>query len=138
MIVVDTNVLLAVMRADPGATTFLARLVDPRLSAVTISEIAYGIHRLPQGRRRESLEASWRAVVDVWHERILPITAGTAEMAGVVMARREGMGKPVGLADALIAATCLMYDADIATANVPDFEHLGITIMNPWLDPGQS
>lgn len=138
MIIVDTNVLSAVMRADPVATTFLVRLVDPRLSAVTIGEIAYGIHRLPQGCRRECLEASWRSVVDVWHDRILPVTASTAEMAGVVMARREGMGKPVGLADALIAATCLMHDADIATANVPDFEHLGLTIINPWLDSGES
>ena len=138
MIVVDTNVLSAVMRADPVATTFLARLVDPRLSVVTISEIAYGIHRLPPGRRRESLEAAWRAVVDVWHDRILPITAGTAEMAGVVMARREHMGRPVGLADALIAATCLMHEADIATANVPDFEHLSITSINPWLGSGES
>ena len=137
MIIVDTNVLSAVMRADPVATTFLARLVDPRLSAVTMGEISYGLHRLPQGRRRECLEAAWRGVVDAWHDRILPITAGTAEMAGAVMARREGMGKPVGLADALIAATCLMHEADIATANTSDFEHLGLRIINPWHDPGE-
>lgn len=137
MIIVDTNVLLAVMRPDPVATAFLAELDDPRLSVVTIGEIAYGLQRLPQGRRRESLEASWRAVVDAWHNRILPITANTAEMAGAVLARRESMGRPVDLADALIAATCLMHEADIATANAPDFEHLGLTIINPWQDSGE-
>ena len=132
MIILDTNVVSAVMRADPVATDWLTRLDDPRLSAVTISEIAYGLHRLPRGRRRASLEAAWRAVVDAWHDRILPVTANTAEMAGVVMARREQMGRPVALADALIAATCLMHDADIATANARDFEHLGLSIIDPW------
>ncbi len=132
MIILDTNVVSAVMRADAVATDWLTGLEDPRLSAVTISEIAYGLHRLPKGRRRESLEAAWRAVIDAWHDRILPITANTAEMAGVVMAQRELMGKPVGLADALIAATCLMHEADIATGNARDFDHLGLSIIDPW------
>lgn len=132
MIILDTNVVSAVMRADPVATDWLTRLDDPRLSAVTISEIAYGLHRLPRGRRRASLEAAWRAVVDAWHDRIIPVTASTAEMAGVVMARREQMGRPVALADALIAATCLMHEADIATAKARDFEYLGLPITDPW------
>jgi toxin FitB len=132
VIILDTNVVSAVMRDDPVATDWLTRVDDPRLSAVTISEIAYGLHRLPRGRRRASLEAAWRAVVDAWHDRTLPVTANTAEMAGVVMARREQMGRPVALADALIAATCLMHEADIATANGRDFEALGLSIIDPW------
>src|SRR3954451_12026148 len=59
MIVPDTNVVSEVMRAPPS-TAVLAWLDDLPgdelyTTAVTVAEIRYGIARLPEGRRRESL-----------------------------------------------------------------------------------
>jgi Predicted nucleic acid-binding protein, contains PIN domain len=134
VIVLDTNVISAVMRGDDAASHFLDEVEDPWMSVTTITEIAYGLHRLPEGRRRESLDEHWRTILDAWRNRILLITSKIAGLSGAVMAQRERIGQPVGLADAQIAATCLAHDAAIATGNTRDFEHLGLTIINPWLD----
>jgi predicted nucleic acid-binding protein len=34
--------------------------------------------------------------------------------------------------DALIAATALSKGVSLATRNIPDFEHCGIQLINPW------
>jgi predicted nucleic acid-binding protein len=34
--------------------------------------------------------------------------------------------------DALIAATALVHGLTVATRNVPDFEHTGVGVVNPW------
>lgn len=138
MIVLDTNVISAVMRGDDAASNFLDQVDDPWMSVTTITEISYGLHRLPEGRRRESLDEHWRNILEAWHNRILPITPNIAGLSGAVMAQRERIGQPVALADAQIAATCLAHDAAIATGNTRDFEHLGLTIINPWLDTVES
>jgi len=67
MIVLDTNVVSELMKPTPDAAVanWLARLTDPALAttAVTVSEIAYGLHRLPAGRRRQGLTDRFAAFV---------------------------------------------------------------------------
>jgi predicted nucleic acid-binding protein len=42
------------------------------------------------------------------------------------------MGRPIDEMDALIAAIALTHGATLATRNIPDFEHCGIPLVNPW------
>jgi hypothetical protein len=34
--------------------------------------------------------------------------------------------------DALIAATALIHGLTVVTRNVPDFEPMGVALLNPW------
>jgi hypothetical protein len=45
---------------------------------------------------------------------------------------RERTGRPIGVADAQIAAICRDVGAMLATRNTADFEETGIELLNPW------
>ena len=64
--------------------------------------------------------------------RILPITQAIAERWGVLDARRQAAGQPLGMADGMIASTAIAHDLTLVTRNVKDFAGLGATIFNPW------
>lgn len=137
MILLDTNVVSELMK--PTGTRmeeWLTNTPDATLtiSSVTVAEIAYGLHLLPDGRRRQHLEDGWRSVQEVWRGDILPVTEGIAELSGVLMAEQRMRGRTLDLADALIASTALVHEATLATRNTKDFEGLGIELVDPW-DP---
>jgi predicted nucleic acid-binding protein len=45
---------------------------------------------------------------------------------------RQLAGRPLAMADGLIAATALEHDLVLVTRNVKDFFGLGLTVLNPW------
>jgi predicted nucleic acid-binding protein len=51
---------------------------------------------------------------------------------GALDAERQLTGRPLNIADGLIAATALEHDLTLVTRNVRDFVGLGVTILNPW------
>jgi hypothetical protein len=40
------------------------------------------------------------------------------------------------LSDALIAASAMIHGLTVVTRNTPDFEPMGVAVLNPWLAPG--
>lgn len=57
-LVLDTNAVSALMKGDPG---FIARLEEANRGDISVpqpvlAEIAYGIERLPQSKRRQALQ----------------------------------------------------------------------------------
>ena len=138
MIVLDTNVLSELMRPEPAATVL--RWIDSKAaeelftSAITMAEILHGIERLPDGRRKHSLHTHAMAMFEHdFADRILPFDAYAALHYSTLVTAREQSGKPVGLADAQIAAICRAQQAKLATRNVKDFEGTGVDIINPWI-----
>ncbi len=49
-----------------------------------------------------------------------------------IVVHRERLGRPIGTADAQIAATCRSHGALLATRNVDDFTDTAVEIINPW------
>jgi toxin FitB len=49
-----------------------------------------------------------------------------------IVTGRESLGRPIGVADAQIAAICHTSDAPLATRNTDDFQETGIELINPW------
>ena len=85
------------MRAEPASALFT--------TAITESEMLYGIALLPEGRRRQSLES----VVDlIFAEdlagRVLPFDSAAAREFADIAASRRRAGQPISEADARIAA----------------------------------
>lgn len=137
MIVLDTNVLSELMRPEPAASVL--RWIDSQAaedlftSAITMAEILHGIERLPDGKRKYSLHTHALAMFEVdFADRILSFDAYAALYYSKLVTTREQSGKPVGLADAQIAAICLAQQAKLATRNVKDFEETEVDIINPW------
>jgi predicted nucleic acid-binding protein len=137
MIILDTNVLSEMIkpRPAPEVTTWLDRQ-DPAelwITTITVAELLSGVARMPAGRRRESLQSVVsRLVDDVFGERILGFDRAAAVEYASVVSTRFAAGRPVGMADAQIAAVCRVHAATLATRNLPDFIGTGIELIDPW------
>lgn len=133
----DTNVVSESMRPHPdsGVLEWLANVDEDRvhLSVVTLAEVRYGIERLPAGQRRIRLDDWLREDLALRFEgRILPISPEVADTWGKIVARRDAIGRPIGVMDAFIAATAETHALTLVTRDVPGFETVVGKILNPW------
>jgi hypothetical protein len=140
MIILDTNVLSALMRApdNPRVVEWLDR--QPRLSiwttSVTMMEARYGLAIMPAGRRRDSRRAEFeRFVSDEIQGRILVFDSEAAERTALLMATRRRIGRPIELRDTMIAGIALAQNATLATRNIRDFVDLHVPVVDPWTCP---
>jgi predicted nucleic acid-binding protein len=136
MIVLDTNVVSELMRATP-APAVLAWLQQTsstglHTTAVTVAEIRYGIARLPQGYRRETLHQAANEIFAAFPRQVLPFDLAAATAYADVVAGRERDGNPISGFDAQIAAICRSQAATLATRNTKDFTDTGIATIDPW------
>lgn len=141
MIILDTNVVSELMRAEPAPR--VASWVrerdgrELRTTVITLAEIRDGIARLPDGRRKQVLLAAADEVFSVFEDQVMPVDAAAAEHYAAIASSRERAGKPIAGFDALIAAVCRSRGAALATRNVSDFDGTGIEVMDPWLQPSR-
>ena len=136
MIVLDTNVVSELMKSDPSpiVLAWIDRQVDPFITAVTAAELLYGVQRMPVGQRRTHVAAAIADMIDIdFAGRVLPFdVSATVDYAELVVTR-ERAGRPIGMADGMIAATALSAGAtQFATRNVRDFEGIGLPLIDPW------
>lgn len=135
MIIMDTNVFSELMRPVPDekveawAKPVAAELF---LTAVTVAEINVGILRMPGSRRRYDLADEAEDLLAAFDERVLPFDQAAAACYATLVVSRKAGGRPISVFDAQIAAICRAQGADLATRNVKDFEHLGLTVIDPW------
>ena len=137
MILLDTNVIseLARLSPEPAVENFL-RLQPPEsgfTSAICEAEIRYGLARLAPGRSREDLTRRvLQFLADAFPGQILPFDSACVALYGEIRANRGAAGKPIAVADGMIAATAGVHGAMLATRNIADFEGSGIQLVNPW------
>ncbi len=137
MIVLDTNVISELMRAQPhpGVVAWVAAQSRATLYTTTITqaEILYGLAALPSGRRRAALAAAAEAMfAEDLAERVLPFDRAAAACYADIVSSRRRAGNPIEAFDALIAATALSTGADIATRDTAGFADCGLTLIDPW------
>jgi predicted nucleic acid-binding protein len=135
MIVLDTNVVSELMKPAPhdAVRRWLSGLGDSTLAttAVTVSEIVYGLARLPDGQRRITLEARFEAYMEAGFV-ILPLDDAAARAAGAFRAMREAAGLGARAADMMIAGIAAAANASLATRNIKDFAGLPVRVADPW------
>ena len=137
MIVLDTNVLSALMQRepDPVVVAWLDRQPSESVwtTAITVFEIRFGLERLADGRRRHQLEDAFgRALAEDLENRILPFDDQSAREAGSRAAQRRTAGKTVDFRDVEIAGIIAARRATLATRNLRHFRDLGIAVVDPW------
>jgi predicted nucleic acid-binding protein len=138
MIVLDTNVLSELMRAQPNEAVLgwldSQNAQDLRTTAVTVAELLYGIERLAEGRRKAGLrDAADAMLAGELAGRVIAFDENAARYYATLVAAREASGRPISAADAQIAAICRDREAVLATRNGKDFEGTGVTVIDPWL-----
>ena len=99
------------------------------LSVVTLTELRFGILRLPDGSKKIRLE-DWfaRVILNLPRERFLPVDEVVALQAASLIPQ----SKDRDLADIYIAATAIVRGFTVITRNIGDFQFHGLKLFNPW------
>lgn len=137
MIILDTNVLSALMRQAPEAPVVAWLDRQPAesvwITSVTLFEARLGLALLPKGRRRQRLEAAFAQLLkDDHEERVLDFDSVAAGEAALLAAERQKRGRPVDMRDTQIAGIALARRATLATRNVRHFRDLKVPVVDPW------
>ena len=127
----------------PGRTAFmpspLAKWLQAHhrelfLPAVAIAELAQGIAKLRRAggaERADRLDDWLDGLLTVYAERILPLNAQAARLAGQISDAAMAQGRHPGFADVAIAALAQHAGLTLLTCNLKHFEPLGIDCIDP-------
>ena len=135
MILLDTNVLSELTKPAPNEKVVdWLRRTEPALAIPTfaIAEMAYGIKKLAEGRRRERLRMALERLAERFGDRLLSFDLRAAWAYGDILATARKAGRPMSVPDAVMAAIAKTHDCALATRNIKDFQTTGVELVNPW------
>ena len=137
MIVLDTNVVSALMRQKPDAEVIRWLDRQPRTSvwitAITVFEVYFGLQVMATGKRQSLLMAAFeRLLTEMIQQRIAHFDSAAAQHAADLMAARQKKGRSGELRDTMIAGIVLASHATLVTRNVKHFEDISSSVVDPW------
>lgn len=136
----DTNILSEMRRLKPErkVLAFVAAQPLERLyvSAVTFSEIRFGIELISDANRRAELN-NWLAqkVRPMFEQRDLPISEDIMFKWRLLVEDGRKVGHTFSQPDLIIAATALHHGLTVVSRDVSDFQKARVPVFNPWIDP---
>ena len=135
MYILDTNVVSELRKAKKAHQN-VKKWAQPLpaaslyISVISVLELEIGILLI---ERRDQEQGT---ILRAWMDRhVLPTFSGRILVIDTAVAQRCAtlhVPNPRSDRDALIAATALVHGLTVATRNVPDFEHMGVGVVNPW------
>lgn len=137
MILLDTNVLSALMQREPeGAVVRWLDAQPPEsvwTTSITVFEVRFGLELLATGKRRHRLEEAFsRALAEDFENRVVDFDRPAAEAAGHIAAEHRRAGRTVDMRDVQIAGITAARRATLATRNLRHFEGIGLELVDPW------
>jgi hypothetical protein len=137
MIILDTNVLSALMQVQPDTVVINWLDAQPAeiiwISSITLFEARYGLNLLPEGQRKTTLLGRLEEIVRTdLANRIVVFDVRAAGKAADLAAQRKSRGRPVDMRDTFIAGIAVAHGATLATRNTKHFEDLQTPVVNPW------
>ena len=137
MIILDTNVLSALMRNVPDRDVIAWLDQQPQSSiwttSITILEIQVGLQIMPIGRKRTELSEEFDRLVDSIDHRVAVLDEEAARLAANLTAHRQKKGRVGEMRDTMIAGIVMARHATLATRNVTHFADIAATVVNPWV-----
>lgn len=133
MYLLDTVIIseLRKTKPDAGVLRWVTGQQDNQLflSVVTLGEIEKGIEKQRKAAAEFAAELTvWiEELIQLYADRILPVTPGIARNWGRLSARLGNDGS-----DLLIAATAQVHGLMVVTRNTSDFEPTGVKVLNPY------
>jgi predicted nucleic acid-binding protein len=128
----DTNTLSELTKSSPAieVTEWLdVNEADSGISAITIGELVAGLERLPEGKKRRTLERALRFLREDYAGKIFDFTEGAAVEWGRLVAEAQRTGRKLSVLDSQIEATAIHFGLIVVTRNGSDFFH---PVLNPW------
>jgi predicted nucleic acid-binding protein len=137
VILLDTNVISALMRRDPDAAvvSWLDRQPAESIwtTTITVFEVTTRLRLLAAGRRRRQLEQGFDALLaEELDGRIQSFDTSAAVAAGEIAASRQAAGRTLEIRDVQIAGIASARRARLATRNTRHFTDIGIPLIDPW------
>src|SRR6516162_9801930 len=130
MIILDTNVLSALMRETPDTKVITWLDTQSRTSvwtsSVTVLEIRFGLQVMATGKKRSLLSQAFERLLESIGHRIAAFDHGAAVQAANLMASGQRKGRPVDWRERMIAEILLARPASWAPGNVENFEDLTV------------
>ena len=133
----DTNVLSELRKPKPDGkvVAFIAAQPLERLyvSAVTLSEIRFGIELVAEaGRRGELMDWLAHRVRPMFEQRVLPVSEDVMFRWRLLVEEGRKAGHTFSQPDLIIAATALHHGMTVVTRDAGDFKRARAPVLNPW------
>ncbi len=137
MIILDTNIISELFRKVPAPQVMEWLAAQPlqelATTSITIAELRFGAQSLPDGKRRDTLNAQITAMLKKQLiGSVLPFGQDEAEIYGALAADLQRRGIAIGMADKMISSITLLQDATLATRNTKDFLPCGVNVVDPF------
>jgi toxin FitB len=137
MIILDTNVLSALMRdvPDTKVVAWLDRQPQGSIwtTSITIVEIQAGLQLLPIAGEKAELSQQFERLLDSIYHRIAVFGEEAARLSANLTISRQRTGRVADLRDNMIAGIVLAHHATLATRNVANFSDITAKVVNPWV-----
>jgi hypothetical protein len=116
-VLIDSDVLIWLMRGNAGAGALLQQTPDWTISAVSYMELVQGCRDKAE---LKALQKAFKSSEHDAHTDIMPLTPTISQLA-CTLVEKYALSHSVHMADALIAATAITHAMPLITANKKHF-----------------
>ena len=127
--ILDTNICIYIIKKKPSQVFEKFKdlpLGSVGISSITLAELAYGVKKSVQSEKNQIALNQFLVPLD-----IVEFDANAAVEYGIIRAKLERAGIPIGPLDMLIASHVKSLDLTLVTNNEKEFKRVdGLTIEN--------
>jgi len=127
----DTNICIAIIRRQPEVAIKRLRgksVGQVGVSAVTVAELQHGAAKSARPEPARSALSEFLLVLEV-----APFDEAACVRYGMVRAKLEAGGKPIGPLDTMIAAHAVSLGVVLVTTNLREFRRVPGLTVEDWL-----